>query len=118
VVVEGIGPESTPVSKSLVVRFQLLVFAPAQAAHTRQVVVRGEPIPKDERGRVSAVSKLETTTSGDRGRHTALTGNIKLSEPSNHHAYRSLPNIPAFSRSLFKKNAAVHRHGRGGSLRW
>ena len=44
VVVEGIGPESTSASKPLVVQFQLLVFAPAQAAHTRQVVVRGEPI--------------------------------------------------------------------------
>jgi len=26
--------------------------------------------------------------------------------------------ILTFSRSLFKKNAAVHRHGRGGLLRW
>jgi len=26
--------------------------------------------------------------------------------------------ILAFSRSLFKKNAAVHRHGRSGPLRW
>ena len=58
---EGIGPESTPTLKPLVIRFQLLVFAPAQEAHTRQVVVRRrEPIPKDERRTAARVSAVRT----------------------------------------------------------
>jgi len=69
-----------PASRPLVERFQQLVFAPAQAEHLRQVVVRSEPIPKDERGRVSAVSKLERPPlEGDRDRHTALNTGIRKS---------------------------------------